>query len=567
MSVIDRNKSNRIKILLFGYINMNVMDGSAVFISSLATMLSKNQNISVDLVLANPIRRDLLLQPLYELDNVNIITPYSDPDFLDENHSWKNKNRMSYSQACEVISHYWNKSQYDWFIIRGIEVAIKLAEINPEIIRNSMVYMTGITHSTQEITVQKKNEFDKLKQLDAYILCQTEEMKVFLLKQLNYADFEKNIIPLNPMVPDTVEDFEEVFEEKTNYSTLCYTGKFDKGWNSLSMIVGFREVLEEISYATLEIAGDKFNVDKDNPNYIRDLKYLLNSTKNLTWHGAISRIQSRQLIKNSDIGITWRDKSMDTSLELSTKLLEYGTLGKAVILNPTDMHINIFGEDYPLYAETMEQYIEKVKLAINDPIIYKKAAKIMFEKSKNFTFSEILNNLLPYLIKGKVHTIINKELKNTDEKFVEELVEKVHKCGEFYYSFSEEKSLLVKNLRNIESYFEMVSVISKYGIVKKYEQIGKMVFLFIEHNKDNFYENYYNNISIDILKVINSHNTRKSNNNISLNNTTTKINTPLEKNRGSKMNKKYMVLESRYNALANSKLGKLQLKYWKLKKN
>lgn len=88
-----KNRRNNINILLFGYINMNAMDGSAVFMSSVTTMLSKNPNINIDLVLANPIRRDLLLQPLYELENVNIICPYDDSDLSEKEFPWKNKNR------------------------------------------------------------------------------------------------------------------------------------------------------------------------------------------------------------------------------------------------------------------------------------------------------------------------------------------------------------------------------------------------------------------------------------------------------------------------------------------
>ncbi len=193
---------------------MNVMDGSAVFISSFATMLSKNPNINVDLVLANPIRRDLLLQPLYELDNVNIICPYDDSDLSESEYSWKNKNRMSYLEASEVINYYWTKKDYDWFIIRGIEVAIKLIDVNPNIISKSMVYMTGITDSTQEVTSSKLTEFQRLRELDAYILCQTEEMKEFLLTKMDKELFEDKIIPLNPMVPDTVDEFEDIFNKK-----------------------------------------------------------------------------------------------------------------------------------------------------------------------------------------------------------------------------------------------------------------------------------------------------------------------------------------------------------------
>lgn len=567
MKVSTVKGSSKINILVFGFINMNVMDGSAVFIQSLVTMLSRNKNINIDLVLANPVRRDLLLQPLYAIENINIISPYADPDLSPKEYTWKTKNRMSYSEASHMINHYWNKKKYDWFIIRGIEVSIKLVDVNPNIIRNSMVYMTGLTHSNQEITEQKKNEFKSLKNLEAYILCQTKEMKNFILEKLG-KEYEKNIIPLNPMVPDTSDDFYEVFEPKSNYYRLCYTGKFDKGWNSIPMVVGFRELLEEIPSATLEVAGDKFNNNHDNPNYVRDLKYLLSSTKNLTWYGAVTRDEAQQIIRRSDIGVTWRDESMDSSLELSTKLLEYGTLGKAVILNPTDMHKSIFGEDYPLYAVTFEDFMEKSKLAMENPEIYEFAARRMFERSKQFTFTEILNNLLPYLIESKVTSIIESILETNDNELIQKIVNSVQTTGEFLHQTNDNKTLLVKNIKNMFNYFDVLESVSNIGIISDYDQIGNMVFFFIDNKDDDFYHNYYHNMNMEVLSKINANNNIPNHNAHMPKNLleSTQSSPEADNKRYMQLNKKYMLLESKYNALSNSKFGKIQLKYWKLKR-
>ena len=45
-----------------------------------------------------------------------------------------------------------------------------------------------------------------------------------------------------------------------------------------------------------------------------------------------------QLAASCDIGVSWRDASLDASLELSTKVLEFGVLGLPVILNRTPMY-------------------------------------------------------------------------------------------------------------------------------------------------------------------------------------------------------------------------------------
>ncbi|MDQ7864824.1 hypothetical protein RCO48_38140 [Peribacillus frigoritolerans] len=96
------------------------------------------------------------------------------------------------------------------------------------------------------------------------------------------------------------------------------------------------------------MAGDKFKWVKDDSQFKEEAAYLLKNTDGLTWYGALTRENAQQLIVNSDIGITWRSEEMDSSLELSTKLLEYGILRKAVIMNPTKMHMKLFWRRLPV---------------------------------------------------------------------------------------------------------------------------------------------------------------------------------------------------------------------------
>lgn len=72
-------ENRKMKVLLFGFIDMNSMDGSAVFLSSLASTVALDSNIEVDLLLASPVKRDILIQPLEKFDNITILNPFVDP--------------------------------------------------------------------------------------------------------------------------------------------------------------------------------------------------------------------------------------------------------------------------------------------------------------------------------------------------------------------------------------------------------------------------------------------------------------------------------------------------------
>lgn len=75
------------------------------------------------------------------------------------------------------------------------------------------------------------------------------------------------------------------------------------------------------------------------------------------------------------VGLSWRDQGMDGSVELSTKLLEYGALGVPAVCNPTTMHKRLFGADYPLFASTFDEVVAALAAVASDPALYAEAAR------------------------------------------------------------------------------------------------------------------------------------------------------------------------------------------------
>jgi glycosyltransferase involved in cell wall biosynthesis len=504
-----------VRILLFGFINMNLMDGSAVFLSGFTAMLAQQPNLKIDLVLACPRKRDILLEPLLDLPNVNIISPYEDLDLISSKPAWVKRERMTFDEASYVIEHYWEKNNYDWFFIRGLEIAEVLLSSYTSILEKTFVYATGITHQDQELPREQQEKLESVFKAAAYLVCQTEEMKQYLLKKFHNVINNQKVITLNPMIPDTQEDFEKVFTKKDSYTKLCYTGKFAFGWNSIPMIVAFRELQEEFPELTFDIAGDKFNIHKDIPHYTQDLKYLLENTTNLKWYGALTRDESRDLIIDSDIGITWRDKSMDSSLELSTKLLEYGSLGKAVILNPTPMHRKIFGDDYPLYAETFDDFIDVIKKIQTVPGLYEKAARNMFEKSKRFTYSQTLKKIAPFFTpnNGKIVTFFEDQGFITPDQLLIQSFNSSEGSTIYELKLKNKASINAKQyiacssrISNISSVQDIISEVSKLGEIENVYLHGKTAILIASKTKNGFLKNFYYNsnstIYLELLDII-----------------------------------------------------------------
>ncbi|WP_350300198.1 hypothetical protein [Peribacillus frigoritolerans] len=585
-------ENRKMKVLLFGFIDMNSMDGSAVFLSSLASTIALDSNIEVDLLLASPVKRDILIQPLEKFDNITILNPFVDPFFSATDDEWVKKGVIDFDIAEMLISHYWNQKEYDWLFVRSIETVEKIAK-HKHIIENTLVYATGLTHIGQDVNEEKFESIKNIYEQCAYFLCQTEEMCEFVIEILNLNKEKNKVSLLTPMIPN-VESAEVQTRLKNK---LVYTGKFDPDWKTIPIITAFKELKRVIPNLSLDVAGDKFKWVKDDSQFKEEAAYLLKNTDGLTWYGALTRENAQQLIVNSDIGITWRSEEMDSSLELSTKLLEYGILRKAVIMNPTKMHIKLFGEDYPLYAVTEKDFRDTVKLALCNKDIYEFAAKRMYQVSRQFLFSEAIKKLQVLLWSKRITDFVEQstnmfyiDVDDIDELNKHAPSNKVKKLPA-ELNVDEVFTYIVKNIpeeiRRVEKLFKL----SGYGQIISAEKAGCYTFLHIHKSYGNFELNFQNNMPY--LKTIGfetygNPKLKPKDVEISMKERATadkekydmkgknkelakevkqlkKLNT-VQLKQITKLEKQNLALGRKYDSLSKSKMGKMTFKYWDLRK-
>ncbi|TVX77774.1 glycosyltransferase [Peribacillus simplex] len=571
---------------------MNSMDGSAVFLSSLASTIALDSNIEVDLLLASPVKRDILIQPLEKFDNITILNPFVDPFFEANDDEWVKKGVIDFDIAEMLISHYWSQKGYDWLFVRSIETVEKIAK-HKHIIKNTLVYATGLTHIGQDVNEEKFESIKNIYDQCAYFLCQTEEMCEFVIEILNLNKEQNKVSLLTPMIPNV-----ESAEGQTRLTNkLVYTGKFDPDWKTIPIITAFKELKREIPNLSLDVAGDKFKWVKDDSQFKEEAAYLLKNTDGLTWYGALTRENAQQLIVNSDIGITWRSEEMDSSLELSTKLLEYGILRKAVIMNPTEMHIKLFGEDYPLYAVTEKDFRDAVKLALCNKDIYEFAAHRMYQVSRQFLFSEAIKKLQGLLWSKRITDYVDQSTNMfyIDEDDFDELnkhapSKKVKKLpAEF--NVDEVFTYIVKNIPEEIKRVEKLFKLSGYGQIISVEKSGCYTFLHIHKSYGNFEQNFQNNMPY--LKTIGfetygnpklkpkdveipmkervtvdkqKYDMKAKNKEFAKEVKQLKRLNAVQHKQITKLEKQNLALGRKYDSLSKSKMGKMTFKYWDLRK-
>ena len=116
----------------------------------------------------------------------------------------------------------------------------------------------------------------------------------------------------------------------------------------------------------------------------------------MIWHGGQPRAEAMRLAAAGDIGLSWRHPELDSSLELSTKVLEFGQLGLPVILNRTPMHEALLGADYPLFAASVDD-VADVAAAARDPAVFSLAASRTSAAAASFALDRAAGRLRAYL--------------------------------------------------------------------------------------------------------------------------------------------------------------------------
>lgn len=373
----------RLKILVYGDQNLNIMDGSAVWLTSLTNILSHDGKADVSVLLKTPIRRQQVISNIKDLDYIKLINPFE----LFKNKKFKSKHKMNAKEASTVINKLDKEHEYDIVITRGKEITEY--SLRKSYHKKLIPYITDFNH--QKKRSKDMNFFKMIYKQCPNVFVQTDEMKQLLTKNLKVSP--EKFITLPPSVDDV--EVEPSFEID-NFS-FVYTGKFAEEWKTEEMIRAFTKAKSHVDTLTLNIAGDKFQgpLAEKKANIIYDMENL----KGINWVGAISRKESLDLVKASDLGFAYRSESIDNdkSVELSTKFLEYGINGKPVVVRKIKQYENLLGEDYPLYCNSYDELVDKLILAFTDKEVYRKAALACYKASQKYQFSNVSSRILDRL--------------------------------------------------------------------------------------------------------------------------------------------------------------------------
>jgi glycosyltransferase involved in cell wall biosynthesis len=147
----------------------------------------------------------------------------------------------------------------------------------------------------------------------------------------------------------------------------------------------------------VHMIGDKVHRDPDDPDWFDRMNGALRNADGVVWHGGMPRKDAMALTATADIGLSWRHPRMDRSLELSTKVLEYGALGLPVLLNRSRVHEELLGADYPLFVHSTDDVIDAVEAVTNDAALRALAIERCRRAAEQFTLERAVERLRTYV--------------------------------------------------------------------------------------------------------------------------------------------------------------------------
>ena len=372
-----------IKIALYGDVNLNIIDGSAIWLASLVQVLHRIERTELTVLRKAPPKRDLVTAEIAALPRVSLVS------------ARRARGPLTPDAALDELERLDGEQHFDVVLLRGYALS-KLAAQRSRLAGRLWVYLTDIPQDPTELTDDDRGQLASIAAASERLLCQTEQLRSYLEGVV--PEVANKTILLPPMVPPLFFGGAAAMgDTPRKIRQLFYAGKFAPRWGFLETVAAFTDLRRTQPDLQLHVAGDKIHNPLDDPGYRPAVEAALRDTDGLVWHGGVTRAEVADLLATADIALSARHRDLDDSLELSTKVLEYGAAGVPVVLNRVPMHTELFGADYPLFVDDLDGLSGVVAAVLDEPSRWVRARDRAREVAADFTYDRVAQRMRPHL--------------------------------------------------------------------------------------------------------------------------------------------------------------------------
>ena len=333
--------------LIYAPIDLNAVDGSSIWMASMVRMLSRIGKVIV--ISQSSIQRDAVVGDLISSPNVLFITP---------GNTAVGRKRLSLAQCSALIRDLDNVlPKLNAVIVRGL-AAVDAVLSDRQLYNRVYAYLTDI-YDTESGSISVRPEaagvIDIAARQAAGFLVQTPDIKSLIERATPIAP---KVFYLPPPVPD---ELVKLRHHPTSQPGLriAYAGKLAPQWGIRQLARWVKELRTSGILMEVTIIGDKVSGAGDNLQNLQfrqEIDDLLEEigAKRL---GALERGEVARKMQEMDFAWCWRPAEFENStLELSTKLIENVIAGVPSITYPSGINVSALGPDYPFFARTINDF-------------------------------------------------------------------------------------------------------------------------------------------------------------------------------------------------------------------
>ncbi len=364
---------------LYAPADLNVIDGSSIWLESAASTLAMLGGAQLRLLLRAPVRRDLVTRRL-ERPNIRLVrsgAPVGDTS-----------GRLQDVEALEALEREDDRERFDLVVLRGYAICRLAARRGRFAGRLIAAYV--LEPERDPADPDHRRGLQEIVAASAALAVQTTEMGE-LLGSVAPAALPRLVL-LPPGVPaDLLSGASWARDDR-----LYYIGKFHPFYAVDRIIQAAARLRQRMPNLVLEVAGDKMPTQEAGRDARTRLEVLLATTPGVVWHGALDRGSVHRMLQSGGVAVSVWDYAHGPRLNdlvVSTKLLDYAAAGLPAAITPTSILRRLLGADYPGFVDSVDELPTTLDLMLGDPELRAESARRLVLLARRFTYDSIATEL------------------------------------------------------------------------------------------------------------------------------------------------------------------------------
>jgi hypothetical protein len=367
-------------IVVAADLNNNLVDGSVIWLRNVLLALTGNERRGNVVLLLHDTRRtdSLLFPPGQDFANTEILDP-TDISRMDV----KAHETLRAEQLQHVLSMIEaRRGPVGGILVRGSAYAAALMA-SARFRGRTCVYTTERpSFASTRSSALERDIVDHAR----HVFVQSGALKRYYEVYLQARTGSVSVLP--PMV----ETGSDSTGDAAKAPVVSYAGKLDIQY-CVEDLVDLAPVLAAYGLR-VQVVGNKFNRTLDDPQFPQRLRSKLEGGT-AEWIPGATHEQSQRYMRAARFGFCVRSVALDNSVELSTKLLEYCAQGTPPIVRRTPQHVELFGADYPYYADSHAEVADLMAAHPEIDSIYRRVVERLRDVARHYDLAAVGPRLAP----------------------------------------------------------------------------------------------------------------------------------------------------------------------------